>query len=314
MQWLSDAWWRRDLPRPVVATIGNYDGVHCGQRAILDRLVGRARALELPAAVITFNPHPLTVVAPERAPRRLASKVQKRRELESAGVDAVVEIRFDREFSRTGAEEFVRKFLHERLDVRAVVVGSQFTFGREKGGQLSLLERLGEELGFEAEGIAEVLHLDAPVSSSRIRQAVLAGDVALAAEMLGRPYAMRGTIVRGQRRGAVLEFPTINLAPRQEVNPARGVYIGEVQFDEGPPLPAVTNVGVRPTISEGGDLVVESHILDFSRDVYGMDAEVSFLQRLRDEKQFESVEALTQQIQLDTERARRYFETRAADG
>lgn len=316
MQWHQDAWRRRrGLPRSVVATIGNYDGVHRGQQAILARLAERARACGLAAVVITFEPHPLTVVAPDKAPRRLISHVQKRRLLETAGVDAVVEVTFDSEFATTSAERFVHEFLFETLAVREVVVGSRFTFGAGQAGDLEVLEKLGRELGFAAWGVPEVEYEGAPISSSRIRSAVLAGTIEAAADMLGRAFALRGTITRGERRGRGLGWPTINLIPNQEVIPARGVYVSQVGIAKEPvSRQAVTNVGVRPTVSAGTDLVIESHILDFSADVYGEEAEVSFIERLRDERTFENIEALTEQIRLDVRRAREFFARRPDKG
>jgi len=315
MQWIEDAWNAVDLPRPVVATIGNYDGVHRGQRTILDALVERGRELGLPATVITFEPHPLTIIAPERAPRRLLSVTQKRALLAAAGVECVLEVAFDAAFARTAAETFVRDFLVEKLGVREVFVGSSFRFGRGQSGDLALLRGLGGELGFKALGMSEEVYADAPISSSRIRQAVADGEIESAEQMLGRPFALRGRIVRGERRGRGLGWPTINLMPEQEVIPARGVYVSDVRLgDELEALPAVSNVGVRPTVSAGTDLVVESHILNFSADVYGMDAEVTFLRRLRAERAFESVEALSNQIQQDVERARQFFAECADNG
>jgi riboflavin kinase/FMN adenylyltransferase len=286
--------------------------VHRGQQAILRTLVSRAGELGLLALVITFEPHPLAIVAPQRAPQRLASRSQKRELLAAAGVDVVLEISFDAAFSQTAAEEFVRGFLVARLGVREVVVGTRFGFGRGQEGDLALLARLGEELGFVACGVPEVKHEGLPVSSSRIRAAVAEGDLRAAGDMLGRPFALRGRIVHGERRGRGLGWPTINLMPEQEVIPARGVYVSEVRLDgDSEARPAVTNVGVRPTVSAGIDLVVESHILDFSRDVYDVEADVAFLQRLRDERAFESVEALSRQIQHDVGRAREFFAQRA---
>lgn len=315
MRWIEDAWRYHDLPRPIAATIGNYDGVHRGQRAILDALVERGRQAGLATAVITFEPHPLTVVDPERAPRRLVSTAQKRTRLEAAGVDFVLEITFDAAFAATTAESFVREFLVGKLGAREVFVGSRFGFGRGQEGDISLLRGLGEELGFVAHGVPEVQHEDEPISSSRIRSAVAEGDIRTAKEMLGRPFALRGRIVAGERRGRGLGWPTINLMPEQEVIPARGVYISQVRLgDEAEVRPAVTNVGVRPTVSAGKDLVVESHILNFSADVYGTVAEVAFLRRLRAERAFESVEALSNQIQKDVEHAQEFFAARAGTG
>jgi riboflavin kinase/FMN adenylyltransferase len=215
----------------------------------------------------------------------------------------------------TPAEDFVRDFLHRRLGVLEVLVGSRFAFGRDQAGDLDLLRRLGEELGFAAHGVPEVMHGDAPISSSRIRRAVRDGRVREASEMLGRAFALRGTIVRGERRGSGLGFPTINLAPEQDLIPARGVYVSEVRFAGQPhALPAVTNVGVRPTVTAGTETVVESHILGFARDVYGETVELGFLERLRDEQAFDGVEALRNQIQHDVEQTRRYFAARSETG
>jgi riboflavin kinase / FMN adenylyltransferase len=315
MQWFEDAWMRSDLPRPAVATIGNYDGVHRGQQEILNRIVERARTLDAPATVVTFDPHPLTVVAPDRAPRRLDAPAQKRAALERAGVDAVLEVRFDRRVAETTAEDFVRGFLHERLGVLEVHVGSRFAFGRGQQGDLDLLRRLGRDLGFEAHGVPEVGYDGAPISSSRIRNSIIGGAVEEARAMLGRAFALRGRIVPGARRGSGMGFPTINLAPEQDLIPARGVYVSEVRFaGQSKVLPAVTNVGVRPTLTPGVEVMVESHILDFSGDVYGETVELGFLERLRDELAFDGVEALKEQIQRDVQRARSYFRHRSDMG
>lgn len=315
MLWFEDGWKRQDLPRPVVATIGNYDGVHRGQQAILERLVASARAHGLPATVVTFEPHPLSVVAPEQAPERLASRSQKRDLLAASAVDAVVEIRFDPGFAATSAENFVRRFLHRVLSVREVVVGSRFVFGQRQAGDLALLQRVGKELGFAVHGVDEVELGGSAISSSRIRRAVGSGDVAGACAMLGHPFALRGTIIHGERRGKGLGWPTINLQPEQEVRPARGVYLTEVRLGgESLQRRSVTNVGVRPTISTASEIVVESHILDFSRDVYGAQAEVTFIERLRDEQAFENVAALSHQIRQDVERAREFFAERSNTG
>lgn len=312
MQWFDDAWKRSDLPRDVVATIGNYDGLHRGQQAILRQVVERSGFLGAPAVVITFEPHPLTVVAPRRAPRQLDSRCQKRIGLERAGIDAVVEIAFDRAVAETPPEDFARGFLHQRLGALEIHVGSRFSFGRGQEGDLELLRRLGRELGFAAHGVHEVLHDGAPISSSRIRQAITAGRVEEARAMLGRAFALRGTIVVGERRGSGIGFPTINLEPEQDLIPALGVYVSEVRFAEhSSALPAVTNVGVRPTVSPGTEVVVESHILEFSRDVYGEVVELGFLERLRDERAFAGIEALRNQIHQDIQQARGYFQSRS---
>jgi riboflavin kinase/FMN adenylyltransferase len=309
MLWIEEAWGHEDLPGPVVATVGNYDGVHIGQQAILALVVDRARASGLLAAVVTFDPHPLRVLRPSACPPHLSTPDQKRRRLEEQGVDLVAVIPFDRQFAATGAATFAREFLAGRLRAREVYVGSRFVFGRDREGDVELLQQLGAAHGFLARGVGEVMLDGAPVSSTRIRQAVAAGDVVLARRLLGRPFDVLGTIVPGENRGAALGWPTINLETENELLPANGVYTTTVRFSKQAGSRAgVTNVGVRPTF--GGSRtrpVVETHILDFSRDVYGERVEVAFHDRLRAEETFSSPQALSRQIGRDVEEARRYF-------
>ncbi len=302
------------VPGGAVASIGNYDGVHRGQREILAGVVREAWRNEAASVLITFEPHPLTVLDPPRAPLRLLSPEQKRRLVAAVGISHYVELQFDAAFAEVTAETFLREFLVERLEVREVRVGSRFGFGRGKRGDLALLSSLGEELGYRAVGVSELLDDGMPVSSSRIRTAVAEGRVDLATRFLGRPFALQGTIVEGQRQGRGLGWPTINLKPVQSAIPARGVYVSEVRFEgDRDWLPAVANVGVRPTLTEGVAEVVEAHILDFSADVYGKTAELAFLSRLRPERGFDSAEALKQQIADDVESARAYFDTAHPD-
>ncbi len=309
MRWIEDAWQRDDLPRGTVATVGNYDGVHRGQQAILRRVVERARELAVPAAVVTFEPHPLQVLSPERAPRRLTTREQKARLLAAQGIDVVLEISFTPAFAETPARRFVCGWLCDRLAVREVYVGSRFVFGRERQGDLGTLVALGRERGLLAVGVPEVLDGGEPVSSSRVRAAVAAGGVEEAARLLGRPFDILGTIVRGEARGAALGWPTINLVTDNELLPANGVYTSHVRFlAGGDHHHAVSNVGTRPTFGPvGGAPGVESHILDFAGEVYGERVEVAFLTRLRAEQAFPSVAELSRQIARDVAAARRFF-------
>lgn len=310
MRWIEDALACDDLPRHVVATVGNYDGVHRGQQAILERVVSRAREIGLSSAVVTFEPHPLAVLNPAKCPARLTTRDQKARLLASQGVDAVIEIRFTPEFSETSALDFVREFLGRRLAAREVYVGSRFAFGREREGDVQSLIALGAEAGVRAMGVPEVLEGQAPVSSSRVRTALRSGDVALARRLLGRPFDIVGTIVRGEGRGAALGWPTMNLATPNELVPSNGVYASRVRFvASGENREAVTNVGVRPTF--GGSIevpIVESHVLEFARDSYGESVEVGFLSRLRAEQAFSSARELSLQIERDVGAARTFFE------
>jgi riboflavin kinase / FMN adenylyltransferase len=311
MHVVQDAYNSSDLPRGGVGTVGNFDGVHRGQRAILDRVVARSGELGAPPIVVTFDPHPLAVLAPERAPVPLTTPRQKEKLLEEAGVAAMLVIRFTPEFSRVPARTFGRDFLHERLDLAEVYVGASFVFGHHREGDLALLRQLGEELGFTASGVDEVVYAGERISSTRIRCAVAEGDVAAAAEMLGRPYALAGTIARGDRMGKRLGWPTINVTSENKLLPADGVYVSRVFFPSYPAtFDCVTNIGTRPTVYENYQRVVESHILDFKSDVYGQPVELQFCKRLREERIFPTVMDLSAQIGRDVEATREYFARR----
>lgn len=298
--------WREDelIPGGVVA-IGNFDGLHLGQRVLLERVAERGRELGVPSIAVTFDPHPLKILDPARAPERLTTNAQREELLASCGLQALCEIFFTPEFSRVPARRFVREFLLDRLAIREVYVGTGFVFGHDRDGDMSLLHSMGRDFGFRAVGVEEVTYEGRAISSTRIRAALRSGDPEGAAAMLGRPYALTGIVVRGAQRGHTLGFPTINLACEQELLPRGGVYVSRTTLDEEA-LRSVANVGTRPTVEEDGQKVVEAHILDFDRDVYGMRASVEVLHRLRDERRFESLEALQAQIQRDAEAAREY--------
>jgi riboflavin kinase / FMN adenylyltransferase len=311
MHVVQDAFNSSDLPRGGVGTIGNFDGVHRGQRVILDQVVARARGLGQPPVVITFDPHPLAVLSPERVPVPLTTPRQKERLLEEAGVAVLLVVRFTPEFARVSARSFVRDFLCERLDLQEIYVGSGFVFGHGREGNLELLRSMGEELGLAAHGVDEVIHGGERISSTRIRRAVAEGKVSEAAEMLGRPYSISGTIARGDRMGQRLGWPTINVMSENKLLPADGVYTSRVFFPSYPAtFDCVTNIGTRPTVYENYQRVVESHILDFKADVYGQKVELSFFKRLREERIFATVMDLSAQIGRDVEAAREYFARR----
>jgi riboflavin kinase/FMN adenylyltransferase len=308
---VPDAYESSDLPHGGVAAIGNFDGVHRGQRAILERVVERAAAVGAPAIVITFDPHPLAVVRPEQAPVPLSTPTQKERLLAEAGIGALLTVRFTREFSRTPAQQFVRDFLVGELAVREIYVGKEFSFGHQREGNLELLSQLGERHGFAACGVEEVILGGERISSTRIRRAVAEGRIENAAEMLGRPYTIVGRVARGDRMGQRLGWPTLNLTPENRLLPADGVYAGRVHLPSFPAtFDCVTNIGTRPTVYENYQRVVESHILDFKSDVYGQPAEISFHKRLREERIFPSVMDLSAQIGRDVEATREYFARR----
>ena len=305
---IEDAWHAPSLAGGSVLTVGNFDGLHIGQQAILQRVVERAQATGLESVVVTFEPHPQSVLHPGQAPPRLTTTSQKRALAARQGVDTYAEVVFDGAFASTAAERFVRDFLHEKLQAVEVYVGSRFVFGRRREGDLDLLRRLGQEIGFEAVGVEEVLVDGAPVSSTRIRRTIREGDVARANEMLGRAYSVFGTVVHGDGRGKRLGWPTINVATDHQVLPRNGVYASKVWIPAlARWLGAVTNVGLRPTFPDGGQKVVESHLFDFDGEIYGEGVELSFLERLRGEQAFPSAGALASQIEIDAGRAREYL-------
>jgi len=316
MQAIRDAIASAELPRGVVATIGNYDGIHIGQRSVLEMVTARAREIGAPSAVITFAPHPLSIVRPDHAPLRLVTQEQKEELLREAGLDHVLTIRFTHEFSKTRARTFVRDFLHGRLAAAEIYIGSHFTFGWKREGTIDLLREMGASLGFAAVELDEVRSESERVSSSRIRNLVLNGRVEEANRLLGRPYGITGTVVRGDRMGQRLGWPTINLAPENELYPANGVYVTKVYFPSfEASFRSVTNIGTRPTVYENYRRVIESHILDFSSDVYGERVDLSFCRRLREEKLFSSMMDLSAQIGRDAQAARDYFQrTEGSDG
>ncbi len=314
MKVFDDAWNRGELPPGAVATIGNYDGVHRGQRAILDKVVERSRKLGVPAAVVTFEPHPAKVLSPEWAPRCLTTPAQKIDLLADSAIDLALVVHFDAELARLPARAFVEQFLHQRLDLREIYVGSRFVFGYGRAGDLALLQRLGNDTGHGAHpawGMDEVMAGGTPISSTRIREAVATGEVEVAESLLGRPYELVGTVVHGAGLGRELGWPTINLDTENELIPAHGVYVTVVRLEEDDRrvryLRSVANVGVRPTVHRDSTTTVECHLLDYSGDLYGKPVAVEFLQRLRGERAFPSLEALRAQIERDVATARAHF-------
>jgi riboflavin kinase / FMN adenylyltransferase len=311
MHVVQDAFESSDLPQGGVATIGNFDGVHRGQRAILDRVVERARELGVPSIVVTFDPHPLSVLRPERAPVLLTTPRQKETLLAEAGVAAMLVVQFNRQLAKTPARQFVRDFLGDRLHVQEIYVGEGFTFGFRREGNLPLLQEAGKEFGFRAHGVPELLLGGERISSTRIRLAISEGRVELAQELLGRAYSITGEVVRGDRMGQKLGWPTANLAPDNRLLPADGVYASRMCFPSYPAtFDSVTNVGTRPTVYENYQRVAESHIFDFKSDVYGEHVELAFHKRLRDERIFPTVMDLSAQIGRDVDSAREFFARR----
>ena len=293
-----------------VVTIGNFDGIHLAHQALIRRVIGEARQGQTKSVVITFDPHPQKVLHPERRPFFLLTTVEEKLSLiASLGVDAVLLIPFTLEFSRTTAESFVREILWDRLRIRKVFIGHDYAFGNRKQGNEDFLRAMGERLGFEVESIDAVRIDGITVSSTNVRMAILEGDVAKAALLLGKPYAMGGTVIRGYQRGRGLGIPTANIEPEKELLPANGVYAVLTEID-GVRHPGVLNIGFNPTFSNE-KLSVEVHIMGFAGDLYGKALRVSFVERIRSEMKFESPKRLVEQIMKDKERAEEILRPRA---
>jgi riboflavin kinase/FMN adenylyltransferase len=291
---------------PVLA-LGNFDGLHRGHIKILDRVKRRSAERLGTSVVMTFDPHPPRVVRPDKAPPLLMTKAQRLEALEQAGVQGAAVVRFTSELSRWEPETFVRTVLIEWLRVAEVWVGANFLFGRERTGNFTLLRSLGARYGFRAEKIDPVRYKDFVVSSTRIRRLVGEGRVDEAGSLLGRQYSIDGVVVEGAQRGAALGFPTANLHTENELIPPNGVYATTVTLD-GVIHPSVTNIGVRPTFADGTPPVIETHLIGFDRDLYGARLRLGFVQRIRDERAFESVDMLRSQIQLDVQRTHALFD------
>ena len=305
-------------PDGSVVTIGAFDGVHLGHQALLRLVREQADERGLPTALVTFDRHPAQVVRPESAPELLTSLAQKLELLEATGlVDHAVVLTFDETRRQEPAEDFVTEVLKGCLRARLVVVGADFHFGKNRRGNVALLERMGAELGFDVVGLELVRAGDDVLgaitySSTLVRQRLAAGDVRGAAEILGRVHEVRGTVVEGDRRGRELGFPTANVAVPEEIClPAAGIYAGTFRGTDGVERPAAISLGHRPTFyTDQAYLLLEAYLLDFSGDLYGQAASVGFVERIRAEQRFDSVEALVAAMQRDVEAARRLLEPR----
>jgi riboflavin kinase/FMN adenylyltransferase len=310
MEVLTEASARPCAPAGTVVTIGAYDGVHVGHRAVIDTVRRLASARGAKSAVVTFDRHPATVVRPASAPRLLTDLPQKLELLAATGVDLALVLRFDEARAAEPAEEFVREVLVACLRAGAVVVGEDFHFGHGRRGDVRLLEAMGAELGFEVLPVHLVAAGDgepATVSSTRIRRLLAEGRVDVAAALLGRPHEVRGTVVHGDGRGgAVLGFPTANVAVAPEVQlPAEGIYAGWYERPDGSVHQAAISLGRRPTFYPDAELaLLEAHLLGFRGDLYGEPAKVRFVARLREERRFDSVEELAAQTSRDVDAAR----------
>jgi riboflavin kinase/FMN adenylyltransferase len=288
-----------------VVTLGNFDGIHRGHQALIGSAVADARRLGLSSVVLTFEPHPLKVLAPEHAPKMLLAHKDKLELLRSLGVDVVVVQTFDRAFAKLDAEEFVRGILVGRLMATKVWVGQGFRFGQGRKGTVEDLVRWGGVLGFQVGTVEPILVGGAVVSSSRIRQLVTDGRVEDVQTLLGRHHFISGRVVSGHRRGREIGFPTANISTRTEVLPADGIYATLFSLGERRLL-SVSSIGLNPTFG-AGPRTVESYIMNFDEDIYGASVKLAFVKRLRDERKFDSAEALTAQIRRDVDDAEAAF-------
>jgi riboflavin kinase/FMN adenylyltransferase len=297
-----------EYPAPVV-TIGNFDGVHLGHQNLMRDLLEQAARIGGTPTVLTFHPHPLQVLAPNNAPLQIQTLDQKIATIESLGIPLTVVIPFTMELAQTSARDFVDKILWERLHPKEIYVGPNFAFGHRRQGSFSLLKEIGEEKGFIAGKIHQVQFRGNRVSSTTIRQALISGEVGLSRRLLGRPFSLTGVIVHGAGLGTKLDVPTANLHTSNELIPRRGVYI-TLFSAEGRRRKGITNIGFRPTVNPGDAalLSIETHMIDSNEDVYGKMATLEFLVRLREERRFESTEALVRQIKKDRANALRYFD------
>ena len=292
------------IPGPLFLAIGVFDGVHLGHQAVLKQALDDAKKEDGAAVAVTFDPHPVRVLRPDLAPRLLTSTPHKLRLIGDFGIERLLVIPFDLAFAATPPEDFIGSLAAAARPLREICVGFEWSFGRARAGNLALLDRLGQQLGFDEVGVPAVEIRGQIVSSTLIRRAIESGDFATAAAFLGREFTILGTVIEGARIGRTLGFPTANLSAHNEQFPPNGVYAVEVRHGENRHR-GVVNIGVRPTIQNAdGERVFEVHLFDFAEDLYGQDLEVTFRRFLRPERKFPSLDALRAQIALDAEHAR----------
>jgi len=294
-----------------VATIGNFDGVHLGHQAVLGELAEKGAELGLPTVVITFEPQPQEYFDRGDIPPRLTRLREKLKALRRFSVDRVLCLSFNPRLAALNAEEFVAQILINGLGVKYLVVGDDFHFGCNRAGNFEMLKEAGRQHGFEVVNMHTFGLSGDRVSSTRIRQALQEGDLKMAEQLLGRPYRMSGRVAHGSKLGRTIGFPTANLFLHRKKTPVDGVYAVEMFGINGEPVAGVANVGTRPTV-DGTRSLLEVHLFDFNREIYGAHVDVDFLMKIREERKFESFDALKQQILKDSEQAENFFKNRAA--
>ena len=304
-----------DPPRGAILSIGNFDGVHIGHQAVLSHVAARAKSMGVPAVAMTFDPHPIKLLRPSEAPRLVTTLEQRLSLIGRTGIESCLVLPFTHKLARMSASDFVRRVLVERFGIREVYIGNNFRFGADRGGDVRLLAEMGEELGFQAAASPIVEAANGVVSSSRVRQAIGEGRVEQAETLLGRAVFLDGHVLEGKRLGRTLGFPTLNVEAENEIEPNHGVYVTAVHIPSfSRTFAAVTNIGVRPTVYRNSLTTVESHLLDFTADVYQEKVRLFFVKRLREERTFDSTMQLMAQIRRDVEGARQVFVERPIDG
>lgn len=295
-----------NILRGTVLTLGVFDGLHLGHQQIMEKVVGRAKAVGAVPTAITFDPHPRAVLYPENAPPLLQTLDQRLANFEVLGIEQAIVIRFDNSFAAQDAEVFLRDIVHERLQAKEVFLGKGFAFGKNRGGNIELLRKMSKQLGFFADEVGEITLRGTRISSSKIRHLLAEGKVNLARRMLGRPYGVEGQIIHGFERGRTIGFPTANLKPHNRVIPKYGVYATAVLIKDVW-RKSITNVGIRPTFEDASAPSIESYVFDFDGDLYGDVLRVRFLHRIRDERKFNGINELKEQIERDTQHTLNYF-------
>jgi riboflavin kinase/FMN adenylyltransferase len=294
----------RERHRGCVVTIGTFDGIHRGHRALLSRLSEHAARESRPAMMLTFEPMPREYLHPERPPARLTSWRERWHLLGGCGLDYMCVLRFDERLRNLSGPDFA-ELLANQLHSHLIVVGHDFRFGRKGEATASALAVAGQALGFEVDVVPPILLGGARISSSGVREALSRGDFELARSWLGRPYSMTGRVVQGNQLGRKLGFPTANLRTGRRRVPVAGIFAVRVHGVSVSPLPGVASLGTRPTVDGGGEMLLEAHVFDFAGDLYGREIEVEFVSKLRDEERFSDLDALVVQMNMDAENARR---------
>lgn len=302
---------------PCALTIGNFDGVHRGHQALLGRVREAASKLGIEAAVMTFEPHPREFFARisgdlSRAPTRIANLRDKLQSLSDAGIDRVIVEHFNAHFASMSPEDFIEKVLVQGLHVKWLMVGEDFCFGAKRAGNIDMLIEAGKKFGFQVEAMPTVTNDGARISSSAVRSALAQGDFALASKLLGHPYIMSGNVIHGKKLGRTIGFPTMNLRVAHKRPALSGIFAVQVHGLADRPLPGVASIGVRPTVEDSGRVLLETYLFDYAQECYGKLVQVEFLKKLRDEKKFDDLPALTAAIADDEQQARAYFRERGA--